>query len=46
MRTVFLAAATTIALASATAMAQNANDTNTKMDPTMNPPAAEGTRTR
>jgi sporulation protein YlmC with PRC-barrel domain len=40
MRTFFLAAAATIALASATAMAQNANDTNTKMNPTMNPPAA------
>ena len=41
MRTFFLAAAATVALASATAMAQNANDANTKMNPTMTPPAAE-----
>ena len=40
MRTFFLAAAATIALASATAMAENANDTDTKINPTMNPPAA------
>ena len=40
MRTFFLAADATIALASATAMAQKANDTDTKMNPTMNPPAA------
>ncbi|MFY9970028.1 MAG: PRC-barrel domain-containing protein [Roseiarcus sp.] len=38
MRTLFLAAAATVALASATAMAQNASDT-TKANPTMNPPA-------
>jgi len=40
MRTFFLTAAATVALASATAMAQNATDANTKMNPTMNPPAA------
>ncbi len=42
MRTFFLTAAATIALASATAMAQNANDSNTnKMNPS--PPAAGST---
>jgi sporulation protein YlmC with PRC-barrel domain len=43
MRTFFLAAAATIALASATAMAQKANDTDTKMNPTMNPAAGSNT---
>jgi sporulation protein YlmC with PRC-barrel domain len=40
MRTFFLAAAATVALASATAMAQNASDTDTKANPTITPPAA------
>ena len=40
MCTFLMAAAATIALASATAMAQDTNDTNAKMNPTMNPPAA------
>ncbi len=40
MRTLFRAAATTIALAGATAMAQNANTTDTKMNPATNTPAA------
>jgi sporulation protein YlmC with PRC-barrel domain len=40
MRTIFLAAVATAALASATALAQNASDTDTKMNPAMNPPAA------
>src|SRR5271166_1124173 len=39
MRTFFLAAAATVALASATALAQNENDANTKMNPTVTPPA-------
>jgi hypothetical protein len=43
MRILFLAAAATVALASATAMAQNASDTDTKMNPAMNPPAANTT---
>jgi len=43
MRTFFLAAAATVALASATAMAQNASDTDTKANPTITPPAATTT---
>jgi len=39
MRTFFLVAAATIALVSATAIAQNASDTDTKVNPTTNPPA-------
>jgi sporulation protein YlmC with PRC-barrel domain len=40
MRTFFLATAAAVALASAIAVAQNANDTNTKMNPAINSPAA------